>query len=174
MNYFELFDLPVAPKLDDTLLRQRFLALSKRYHPDFYTLEDQATQQEILEKSTLVNRAYRVLSDFDRRLHYLLELKGVLAEEGQNQLPQAFLLEVMDLNEALMELELEPDAHKQQQTLAEVQQWEQTLYTEIADLIAHYDDQQVSPETLKKLGDFYLKKRYLLRIKENVAKFAPH
>jgi molecular chaperone HscB len=39
---------------------------------------------EVLELSTLNNNAYKTLSDFDKRMKYILELKEVLGEEGKN------------------------------------------------------------------------------------------
>ena len=47
------------------------------------------------------------MRDPDLRMRYILELEGSLGEEGQNQIPQDFLMEMMEINEALMELEFD-------------------------------------------------------------------
>lgn len=171
MNYFEFFDLPVAFKLDETLLKQRFYANSKQYHPDFYTLETEEKQAQILELSTLNNQAYRTLSDFDKRMAYILNLKNVLAEEGKNEIPKDFLLEMMDINESLMELEFEFDEKKYQEVFQQIENQENIIYAEAAAVIENFEDQKTPTAELSVVKDYYLKKKYLLRIRENLSKF---
>jgi len=172
MNYFEFFDIPIAFKIDEAELKKRFYENSKKYHPDFYTLESEEKQTEILELSTLNNEAYQTLADFDRRLKYILELKNALAEEGKNEVPQDFLMEMMDINEVLMELEFDFDEAKYAEALEQVKAQESSIYEEVADLIKNYDDEKTTDAELSAIKDFYLKKRYLLRIRENLSKFA--
>lgn len=172
MNYFEFFELPIAFKIDEALLKQRFYENSKKYHPDFFTLESEDKQAEILELSTLNNQAYRTLSDFDKRMEYILTLKGVLAEEGKNEIPKDFLMEMMDINESLMELEFEFDEAKYQHILQEIENQEHTIYTETASVIENYEDEKTSSQELSIVKEYFLKKKYLLRIRENVSKFA--
>lgn len=62
-SYFELYDLPPTFKVDEALLKKKFYALSKEFHPDYYANESKEKQDEILELSTLNNKAYKVLSD---------------------------------------------------------------------------------------------------------------
>ena len=50
MNYFELFDIPVSLQPNRQLIKQKFYELSRKYHPDFYTQENDAEQAEDLEK----------------------------------------------------------------------------------------------------------------------------
>ncbi|MFN7115552.1 MAG: Fe-S protein assembly co-chaperone HscB [Saprospiraceae bacterium] len=172
MNYFEFFDLPVAFIIDEALLKQRFYANSKKYHPDFYTLESAEKQAAILELSTLNNQAYRTLADFDKRMEYILNLKGVLAEEGKNEIPQDFLLEMMDINEGLMELEFDFDETKHQEVLQAVENQERAIYAAAANVIEQYDDKKIATQELSVVKEYFLKKKYLLRIRENVSKFA--
>lgn len=172
MNYFEFFDIPVAFKIDEAELKRRFYENSKKYHPDFYTLESDEKQAEILELSTLNNEAYQTLSDFDRRLKYILELKNALAEEGKNKVPQDFLMEMMEINESLMELEFDFDEAKYAEAMQQIKAQESNIYAEVESLIEHYDDEKATDAELSAIKDFYLKKRYLLRIRENLSKFA--
>ncbi len=173
MNHFEFFGIPMRFIIDEDALRKIYYANSKKYHPDFYTLEPEEKQAEILELSTLNNQAYLTLADFDKRMKYILECKGVMADEGQNQLPQAFLAEMMDINEALMELEFDFDAGKYAQALHDADNLEEELFDEIYPVLQQFEDKAQDLGTLSAVKDFYLKKRYLLRIKENLAKFAP-
>jgi molecular chaperone HscB len=173
MNYFEFYNLPVSFLLDEAALKKTFYANSKRYHPDFFTLENEERQNEILELSTRNTQAYKTLSDFDRRMKYILELKGVMAEEGKNTLPQDFLMDMMDINEAIMELEFDFDEATYQKAINDAQNIENQLFEEIKPVIANYQDNATPPTDLEKVKIFFLKKRYLLRILENLSKFAP-
>ena len=164
-NYFDFFDLPLSPTLDEALLRKTFYANSKRFHPDFHTLKSEGEQQEALDNSTINNQGYKVLTDPDRRLKHLLELKGVLGAEGTNTVPQDFLMEMMEINEALMELEFEDDPLVRQKVTGLIDKLEADLDESVADIIKHYDDATVSEANLGKLKDYYLKRRYLRRLR---------
>ncbi len=173
MNYFEFYDLPITFQLDETALKKTFYANSKRYHPDFFTLENEDRQNEILELSTLNTQAYKTLSDFDRRMKYVLELKDVFEEEGKNSLPQDFLMDMMDINEAIMELEFDFDEIAYQKVIKDAQNIENQILEEVKPIIENYQNGVTPQSDLEKVKNFYLKKRYLLRILENVSRFAP-
>ncbi len=165
-NYFNFFDLPVSPAIDKAELKKRFYANSKRFHPDFHTLAGDEAREEALEQSTLNNQGYKLLTDDDRRLKHLLDLKGVLGEEGTNKMPQAFLMEMMDINEALMELQFDEDPTARAKVEKMIADLEYSFDQEVAEVLNHYDDATVSSEDLEKLKDYYLKKRYLRRLKQ--------
>jgi|AntRauTorckE5430_2_1112549.scaffolds.fasta_scaffold02026_2 molecular chaperone HscB len=164
-NYFNFFGLPLSPSVDRAALKKQFYANSKAFHPDFHTLEDEATQERVLEQSTVNNQGYKILNDDDRRLKHLLELRGSLGKEGTNKMPQAFLMEIMDVNEALMELEFDDDPAARDRIDAMVADLEAGFHAEVADLLTNYDDDAATDAELDKLKDYYLKKRYLLRLK---------
>ena len=173
MTHFEFFDLPVSFYLDEKELKKRYLLNSKKYHPDFYTMETEDKQMEMLELSTQNNNAYKVLSDFETRMEYILRKKGILGEEGNNSIPQAFLMEVMDIQEAIMELEFDFDQNAFNQALNQANELEQALLADIQPVLMNYQEETESTEELKKIKEFYLKKKYLWRIKENLNRFAP-
>jgi molecular chaperone HscB len=173
MTFFEFYNIPIAFKLDESALKKTFYAYSKKYHPDFHTLEDEDKQDEILELSTLNTEAYKTLSDFDKRMKYILDLKGTMAAEGENKLPQDFLMEMMDINEAIMELEFDFDERAYNKALKDVQILENQQLEEINPVLDNFDDATTPQSELEKVKNFYLKKRYLLRIRENLSKFAP-
>ncbi len=174
INYFEFFDLPPAVEIDQALLRKRFLLNSKRFHPDFHTLDTPEAQQQALEMASLNNEAWLVLSDGDRRIKHLLQLQNALPEEGQQKLPQDFLMEVMELNEALMEAELDPEPHTIQQLRATIEELEHNCQLALHQALQAATTYPLPANQLEALKNFYLKKRYLLRIRENLSKFAPH
>ncbi|MBP6828573.1 MAG: Fe-S protein assembly co-chaperone HscB [Saprospiraceae bacterium] len=173
MNYFDFFGLPVSFQVDPAALRSVFLQNSRKYHPDFHTLSDEARQASALEMSTLNNEAFKTLSDMDRRIRYILEINDLLgSEDAQPPLPASFLGEMMDINEALMELEFDFDETRYQAALHSVQVMEQSLVNEIQPILEHWTAAD-GKEPLLRVRDYFLKKRYLLRIHENLSKFAP-
>jgi molecular chaperone HscB len=173
MNYFEFLGLPVSFRVDESALRRLFLQKSKQYHPDFHTLASETDQATMLELSTLNNEAFKTLSDPDRRIRYILEIKGMLGEDGTNPaLPQEFLLEMMDINESLMELEFDTDTARYALTSQAVENFEKELYGEVRPILETWTETD-GTQPLEAVRDYFLKKRYLLRIRENLSKFAP-
>ncbi len=172
MNYFELYDIPVSFKVDKKALKRKFYELSRKFHPDFYTLEDEAKQAEILALSSLNNEAYKALTDFNKRMKYVLDLKKVIAEEGKNAIPQDFLMEMMDINENLMELEFGFDEAVFNEVKSDLTSTQSTLYAAIESIIENYDDAHSDALELIEVKNYYFKQKYLLRIQENLSKFA--
>jgi molecular chaperone HscB len=172
MNHFEFYEIPVSfyPDLGD--LKQRFLKKSKLFHPDFHTLASEEVQAEILDKASQNNQAYLVLSDFDKRLKYILELAGML-EEGKNEIPQEFLLEMMDINESIMELEFDFDELNFKKTFEDVEALESALLADVLPVMEAFEEGKTTTAELIPVRDFFLKRRYLWRLKENLNKFAP-
>ena len=86
MNYFEFYNIPESFHPDLAYIKKKFYELSKKYHPDFFANEDDAKQQEILELSTLNNKAYNTLNDENNRLEYILKTHNLLVEGAKPQL----------------------------------------------------------------------------------------
>ncbi len=172
MNYFQFYDLPISFKPDQELVKQKFYALSKKYHPDFYINESQEKQDEVLGLATLNNKAFQVLKDDQKRLHYILELKGQLVEGENYTLPQDFLLEMMEVNEAIMELEFDPDPVKLEALKSQISQIENSLSKELLALTLSFEDKDGNGQenSLKAIKDIYYRNKYLWRIKENFNK----
>jgi molecular chaperone HscB len=172
-NYFDFYDLPETFQPDEAALKRRYYALSREYHPDFHATESSERQQEILRLATLNTNAYRTLSDSDLRMAYILGRHGLL-EEGKQSMPPDFLMEVMELNEQIMELEFDPDPEVVARVENEVNALTDTLDAGIEPVLAGYPGLpvEVRPQALQQVQTYYLKKRYLLRIRESLTKFA--
>lgn len=174
MNYFEFYGLPLSFQVDASALRRIYLENSRKFHPDYHTLSDAAAQAEMLERATQNNEAFKTLSDPDRRMRYILEIKGLLQEETEKQsLPQDFLMEMMEINEALMELEFDFDKTLYNKALNTVEQFEKSLEQEIRPVVENWADANGQEADLQKVKEYFFKRRYLLRIQENLSKFAP-
>jgi molecular chaperone HscB len=171
MNYFEFYGIPESFTPDVALLKKKFYELSKKYHPDFHANESDEKQQEILELSTLNNKAYNTLSDPYKRLEYILRTHNLLEDGAKPQLPSDFLMEMMDINERLMEVD---DAEALGHITAEVLAIEGDIDESVAAQTAGYEklDDTAKEDRLNKIADLYFRQKYLLRIKESLDTFA--
>jgi len=153
MNYFELFEIPVSIKVDKALLSKKYVALQRKFHPDFYTQSTETEQADALEQSSIVNKAVKTLQNEEATIKYVLQLKGLLEEDEKYVLPPDFLMEMMELNEA------EPADSKLQ-----AESYSNQIYTEIKPIIDEYDDTTITPKALLQLKEYYFKKKYIQRI----------
>lgn len=173
-NYFEFFGLPVSFQIDEEELKRRYYANSRRFHPDFHTRADADLQAEMLEMASLNNEAWRALSNPESRTRHLLQLHGLMRDESQTPpMSPDFLMEVMEINETLMDLQMEPDADKAAQARQSIENLRSQLENEARNLQARWSGPD-DLETLKKIEEIFYKKRYLLRIDENLRTFAAH
>ncbi|MHB1178060.1 MAG: Fe-S protein assembly co-chaperone HscB [Daejeonella sp.] len=172
-NYFEFYGLPISFQVDESELKKKFYEFSKKYHPDFYVNESQEKQDEILELSTLNNKAYKVLSDPLKRIEYILELNDMLAEGDKYTLPQDFLMDMMDVNEALMDMEFDPDPSRVMDISSQVDQLEMTLFDDLKQLTDEFDHKPNSDrqDILLKIKDIWYREKYLMRIRTSISKF---
>lgn len=175
MNYFELYDIPVSININQDVVKKKYYKLSKEFHPDFYITESEEKQAEILELSTINTNAYNTFKSEGRLIKYILSIFDSI-EEGKDKLPQEFLMEMMDLNEQLMELEFDLD----EDVIAKVKSELEVKQTELVKIITPFSDDlsllgdDDRAKELNKLKDYYLKRKYLLRIQERLNKFAAY
>ena len=153
MNYFELFEIPVAFNIDKGKLAEKYFELQKKYHPDFFAQGTEYEQEQALEMSSQLNKALKILRTEEETIKYVLQLKGLLVEEEKYQLSPAFLMEMMELNE-----ELSADSAKQ------INELEDQLYNEVRSVMENYNDATANTGDLLKLKEYYYKKKYLQRI----------
>jgi len=171
MNYFDFYALPETFVLNDADVKKKFYQLSKQYHPDFYANESEEKQQEILELSTLNNKAYQTLADPTKRLEYILRLHNLVSEGAKPQLPADFLMEMMDINERIMEVNSKEELGS---ITAEVLAIEGDMNEELSEFTADYThlDDTAKEDRLNKITNIYFRQKYLLRIKESLDTFA--
>ncbi|HTB99321.1 MAG TPA: Fe-S protein assembly co-chaperone HscB [Ferruginibacter sp.] len=161
MNYFELFDIPVSLKIDKASLSKKYFDLQKKYHPDFYTQSTDDEKSEALEKSSLINKALKTLQNEDETLKYVLQQKKLLEEEEKYALPPDFLMEMLELNEAVMEEEPAIITKK----IAAV---EDELYSAVEAIINNYKEGITTDKELLEVKEYYYKKKYLQRILDRI------
>jgi len=171
MNYFDFYGIKESFTPDVALLKKKFYELSKEFHPDFYANEDDEKQQEILEMSTLNNKAWQTLSDPYKRLEYILKQHELLVEGAKPQLPADFLMEMMDINERLMEVD---EADELAKLTSEVLAVEDDLKLNLEHAQKGYAqlNDTAREERLNEIAGYYYRQKYLLRIKESLDTFA--
>eukprot|EP01030_Chromulinospumella_sphaerica_P015593 gene15593-15404_t len=173
MNYFELFGLKPSFNPDATQVKTKFYELSRLYHPDRFTTEGTEKMVEVLKMAADVNQAYKTLKDIDSTMAYVLRIHGMLEDEEKYTLPPAFLMEMMDLNEAVSDYEAapldEPTRLTAKNALAEqIQTWNDA----VAPLTARYNAGDYDDKLLLAIKDMYFRKKYLHRIQERLEKIS--
>jgi molecular chaperone HscB len=106
-DYFGFLGLPRQLNLDAAVLDERFRALSRQFHPDYFYNATPAERRASLERSSYLNDAYRTLKQPAARIEYLLKLEGLAPDnptEAARKVPPALLEEVFALNEELDEI----------------------------------------------------------------------
>ena len=170
MTYFNLYGLPETFRPDPAALRTAYHRLSRATHPDFFVTAPPEEQRQALEKATQNTEAYRTLSDYDRCLEYVLRINGYLQVGETPPLPPAFLAEVMDLNEQVMDLQLDPDPTAAARAQADVAALADALEAGIQPTLAAYP---ALPEAerlaaLDQVLAYYLRRRYVLRLQGQI------
>ncbi len=156
-DYFSFFGLPRKLNVDTSRLEREFYQFSRKLHPDVFSLATPQEQEWSLQKSSLMNDAYRTLKDPILRTEYLLKLEGVQMEEQSKQatekarrfgetkkqvVPPDLLEEVFELNMQLEEARLNKKMGETDDNLArDLQQTKKSLeakFTSLDDELKKY------------------------------------
>ncbi len=168
MNYFELFEIPVQLKVDKDLIRKKFFELSRQSHPDYFVNNTNLEQQNALESSASLNKAFKTFSNIQETIKYVLQQKGLLAEEEKYVLPSSFLMEMMEFNEELAEAQLEGDNNLKTKLSEQLTQFENEIYEPVANTIENYKEGITTEEELLQVKDYYFKNKYLHRLTQQL------
>ena len=115
-DFFQVFGLPRAFRIDLEPLESTFHRLSRKLHPDRFARASEQEREWSLANTALLNDAYRTLKDPLHRTEYLLKLEGAEIGEqhaGKNRkgdgddvsrVPADLLEEVFELNMQLEEM----------------------------------------------------------------------
>jgi molecular chaperone HscB len=159
MNYYELFQIPESPVVDKAVVSKKLIELQKTFHPDFFTNENEEDKENALAKSAEINKAYNIFSNKEKTIEYFLQLKEIIVPEEKYNLPPAFLMEMMELNESF-----EDDAaieHK-------IAEFELSLNETVKPLLSAENSTELDENALQQLKLYYYKKKYLKRILERL------
>jgi molecular chaperone HscB len=163
-NYFDLFEIPIQLRIDLSSVRPKFFALSRKFHPDFFVNRPPEEQQVALEKTAWLNRAWKTFQQPDELIRYVLEIHGCWVPGEKYELSPDFLMEVMEINEAMMEGEDGVSASLQATVTALQEQMTKPIQQYLTECPF-----QPTPEKLADLKEFYYRKKYLDRIVQGLS-----
>jgi molecular chaperone HscB len=110
-NHFELFQLPIKFDVDMDQLDAAYREVQGRVHPDRFVSASDAEKRVAMQWATRANEAYQTLRSPQKRAQYLCELNGVdLQTESNTAMPMDFLMQQMELREALGDARASKDA----------------------------------------------------------------
>ena len=165
MNYFELFEIPVQLKVEKNALSGKFFELNRKYHPDYFVKDNPEAQSEALEKSALLNKAFKTFQNPDETIKYVLQLKGLLEEEEKYELPVDFLKEVLEINEKLMD---DDKSETTSNLKSRIEKLQTDIYEPVKEIVEHYQEGFTSEKELLQEKEYYYKKKYLQRIQQQL------
>ena len=100
-NYFELFGLKVATRLDLKNLDEKFTLLQKQFHPDKFSNSSDTEKRIALQISSYLNDGYITLREYVTRIEYILKIKDFNTDENKTLFDREFLEEQIELNESI-------------------------------------------------------------------------
>jgi len=149
-------------------MKQQYFQLSRKYHPDFIANGTDVEKEEALQISSLVNKAYKIFSNEDETIKYVLQLKELLQEEEKYALPNDFLMEMMELNEELMDAKMEGDQLVIDNCKLSITNYQSSIKREIENIILTESVDSIGETELLKVKEYYFKKKYLSRILDSI------
>jgi molecular chaperone HscB len=103
-DYFFCVGLERKLRSNPQKVENRFYAVSRKFHPDFYQSKSLKEQELSLENASTLNKAYRTLRDPISKIEYLIQLELGEGEGVRCQVPPNLLEEVLDLHSRLEEI----------------------------------------------------------------------
>lgn len=100
---FAVFGLAPRFSLDRRALRKRLLELQRAVHPDFFATRGPEARSAAEDATSQLNRAFEVLNDEQQLGDELVRRLGGPSQDEERQMPQTFLMEVLEWNEVLDE-----------------------------------------------------------------------
>lgn len=156
-HYFKLLDLPEQYAVDKVQLKNKYLEMQIKFHPD--KAIDEKQKREFLEKSMKLNEAEKILKDDYLRAEYMLKLAG--AEFNDHTLRDAIstdeLEEIMEIHEIVESTE---DFH----TLQKIMNLKLQEKEKMVDKLGNFFDQN----NITKALDLTVRLKYLTNLVRNI------
>jgi len=103
IDFFSFLGLPRRLRIDLDNLEERFLKLSRVFHPDFFQDSVDDERDISLVNAARLNKAYNVLKDPTTRAGYILELELGAKHKPSKKVPPEIAAAIMELQEAMEE-----------------------------------------------------------------------
>lgn len=117
---FEVFGLEPGYRVDAAELKRRLLRFSRLVHPDYFGAKGPELHALAERNTAELNAAFEILSDDAGRADHLVRDLGGPSEQEERSMPQAFLMEVLEWNEALEAVRGSAPASRERAALAEL------------------------------------------------------
>lgn len=162
-NYFEIFELPLLFDIDLPKLEAQYRELQRALHPDRFANASDQERRLSVQSTAHLNEAYQTLKSAPLRARYLLQLKGIVFDdEKDTSFEPAFLMEQMELREALAEIRHSAEALGELNTfLQDIEQRNQVLVTQLTSLFS-----QDTEASLQEAKQVVQKIRFLNRLQQ--------
>jgi len=163
-NYFEIFGFPEYYDLDLSELSSRFRKLQSAIHPDKYASASDAERRLSVEKSALINEAYRALKSPLERARYLLKLRGLdLSNDTSMVMAPEFLMQQMELREQLEQVKSSDDPLSR---LEELSQKINDLLEKLRKILSQLFAGESSD--LEKIADYVRRMQFICKLRQEV------
>lgn len=187
---FTFLGLPRRLQIDPDDLEERFLKLSRVFHPDFFQDSQPAERDISLVNAARLNKAYNTLKDPTSRASYILELELGSKYKHTKAVPPELAAEIMELQELLAEYtshDVDDQTWEQgksvlEERFAAVQRLYEKTLEDLDRVFAEYDrmmDEATSPfepevckkreDILNRLDQILASRLYLKRAVDNIA-----
>jgi len=95
--------LALTPRwsVDTKQLKRTLLRLSRLVHPDYFAGAEEEIRERAEDASAALNESYETLTSDFARADWLVRFLGGPSDSDERQMPQAFLMQVMEWNEAV-------------------------------------------------------------------------
>lgn len=151
-DYFALFGLPRAFRIDTARLDQAYHAMQGKVHPDRHAHLPETERRLSMQWATQVNEAYRTLKQPLARAHYLLRLAGAETDhESNTAMSPAFLMEQMEWREAVAEARAAGDHHELEKLMQRLEKQGAALRNEIETSIDAQKDYAAAADAVRRL-----------------------
>jgi Fe-S protein assembly co-chaperone HscB len=165
VNFFEVFDIEVAAKIDLSELEKKYFQFQLQFHPD-------NSNKDEIEKSILINQAYKILSDDLSRLIHILQLDNVDLQDDEKMVKtdSETLLEILNLQEEIAEA----DDQKKQNIKKNIKEKFKNLIDLAAEKISENIKNKISEKNHQadsiKIAQILIKAKYFDKILQDLKK----
>ncbi len=166
-DFFTLFALPKAFRIDLATLDARYRDIQAQVHPDRFAHAGEAERRVSMQWATRANEAYQTLKRPLARAQYLLTLAGHdVQAESNTAMPADFLMEQMEWREAVMEARDGGDHHELEHLYHRLEDDLRTRYAELGELL---DDRQDAAQATDRVRRLMFLEKLLREIDDAIA-----
>lgn len=151
-DFFALFGLKRAYRIDAARLDQAYHELQGQVHPDRHAHLPETEKRLSMQWATQVNEAYRTLKKPLLRANYLLRLAGTDTDhESNTAMPPEFLMEQMEWREAVAEAREAGDHHELEKLMQRLEKHAGAIREEIEVSLDTKKDYATAADAVRRL-----------------------